>query len=180
VRLPTTYKYRIFSLLLATFLLGGCVDENALSSNPANDTDTPIGVVIPGDDTPADPAPVVPDPAPVEPDPAPVEPDPAPVEPDPAPVEPDPVPTTSNATLNWMPPTENTDGSALTDLVEYKIYYGTSPDAMTNEIANISIGLSTYVIENLQTNTTYFFSMTAVNSMGIESSFSNTLSAYIP
>jgi len=177
VRLPTTYKYRIFSLLLATFLLGGCVDENALSSSTASNDDAPIGVVIPGDETP----PVTePDPAPVEPDPAPVIPPATPVEPDPAPVEPDPVQTTGTATLNWMPPTENTDGSALIDLIEYKIYYGTSPDTMTNEIPNISIGLSTYVIENLQTDTTYYFSMTAINSTGIESTFSNTLSAYIP
>ena len=30
-------------------------------------------------------------------------------------------------TLSWTAPTENEDGSALTDLAAYKIYYGTSP-----------------------------------------------------
>ena len=27
--------------------------------------------------------------------------------------------------LSWTPPTQNTDGSALTDLAGYKLYYGT-------------------------------------------------------
>jgi predicted small secreted protein len=194
-----TYKFKILSVLLASVLLGGCIDENGLTANGQGE-DITVGVVIPAPSEPApvepepapvepepapvepEPAPVEPEPAPVEPEPAPVEPEPAPVEPEPAPVEPEPAPapTTGSATLNWMPPTENTDGSALTDLVEYKIYYGTSPDAMTNEIANVSIGLATYVIDNLQTNTTYYFSMTAINSSGVESSFSNTLSAFIP
>lgn len=31
-----------------------------------------------------------------------------------------------SATLSWTPPTKNTDGSRLTDLAGYKIYYGTS------------------------------------------------------
>ena len=31
----------------------------------------------------------------------------------------------SATTLNWTAPTTNTDGTALTDLAGYKIYYGT-------------------------------------------------------
>jgi outer membrane biosynthesis protein TonB len=207
LRFQTTYKFKIISVLFASFLLGGCVDENGLTTNGQGE-DITVGVVIPEpaptEPTPTEPAPTEPaptepaptEPAPTEPaptEPAPTEPpptepaptEPAPTEPaptEPAPTEPaptEPAPTTGAATLNWMPPTENTDGSTLTDLVEYKIYYGTSPDAMTNEITNISTGLSTYVIENLQSNTTYYFSMTAINADGIESSFSNIVSKNI-
>ncbi len=30
------------------------------------------------------------------------------------------------ATLSWTPPTQNTDGSPLTDLAGYRVYWGTS------------------------------------------------------
>ena len=35
-----------------------------------------------------------------------------------------------SATLSWMPPTENADGSALTDLAGYRIYYGRNPNTL--------------------------------------------------
>jgi hypothetical protein len=82
------------------------------------------------------------------------------------------------ATLSWMPPTENTDGSALTDLAGYKVYYGRSPDSLT-QVANIAnAGLTTYVIENLSP-ATWYFSMTSYNSTGIESSRSTAVSKTI-
>ena len=31
-----------------------------------------------------------------------------------------------SATLDWTPVTQNTDGTVLTDLAGYKVYYGTS------------------------------------------------------
>jgi len=31
----------------------------------------------------------------------------------------------AQATVSWIPPTTNTDGTALTDLAGYKVYYGT-------------------------------------------------------
>ena len=35
---------------------------------------------------------------------------------------------TGSATLSWLPPTTNIDGSPLTNLAGYKIYWGTSAD----------------------------------------------------
>lgn len=75
-------------------------------------------------------------------------------------------------TLSWMPPTENTDGSALTDLSGYKIYYGTSAAALTNSITVNTSGVSTYIVENLSP-ATWYFAITAVTASGEESSFSN-------
>jgi len=78
---------------------------------------------------------------------------------------------TASVTLSWTPPQENTDGSALTDLSGYKIYYGTQSRSYANTIEIDNPGLTTYVVENLSPNT-YYFAATAVNSTGIESEFS--------
>jgi len=77
-----------------------------------------------------------------------------------------------SVTLSWTPPTVNTDGSALTDLTAYKFYYGLSEGNYPNEIRVDNPGIATYVVEDLAPNT-YYFVVTAVNSSGIESVFSN-------
>jgi len=74
--------------------------------------------------------------------------------------------------LTWTPPTKNTDGSQLTDLAAYKIYYGLSQGDYPNEIRIDNPGISTYVIDNLNPNTYYFVS-TSINSAEVESDFSN-------
>ena len=75
-------------------------------------------------------------------------------------------------TLSWSPPSENTDGSALTDLAGYHIYYGESSGDYPNRIEIDNPSISTYVVENLSPRT-YFVVATAINSAGLESSFSN-------
>jgi len=87
--------------------------------------------------------------------------------------------TSGIATLSWNPPTENIDNSLLTDLNGYKIYYGLSADALNNAITISNIGVDSYVIENLNVNTTYYFSITAVNAFNSESDLSNIVSKYI-
>ncbi|MDH5766081.1 MAG: fibronectin type III domain-containing protein [Gammaproteobacteria bacterium] len=78
--------------------------------------------------------------------------------------------TGSTITLSWDPPTHNTDGSPMTDLSGYKIYYGTSSyEVSSNSITINNPSISTYVIDNLNTNTTYYFVITAINSRRIES-----------
>lgn len=88
-----------------------------------------------------------------------------------------PPPVTGSATLNWQPPTERTDGSALTNLQGYRIYYGNSPGNYSNTV-NVSNGLTSYVIENLSGGTWYFV-MTAVDSAGLESARTNPVSKTI-
>ncbi len=39
-----------------------------------------------------------------------------------------------SATLSWKPPTENADGSALTNLAGYRIYYGRNRDNLTESV----------------------------------------------
>jgi len=87
--------------------------------------------------------------------------------------------TTGAATLNWTPPTENTDDTTLTNLTGYKIHYGLSPSSLTNTITINNAGISSYVIDNLSSSRTYYFSVTAINSFNVESSYSNIASKYI-
>ena len=73
-----------------------------------------------------------------------------------------------DVTITWTPPTENTDGSTLTDLTGYRIYYGTSRSALTKVVNITNPGLASYVISNL-TAATWYFSVTSLNSNGVES-----------
>ena len=76
-----------------------------------------------------------------------------------------------SVTLNWMPPTENEDGSTLMDLDGYRIYWGTSPGNYTNSVT-IGRGLTSYVVDNLAPGT-YEFVATSFNTSGVESAYSN-------
>jgi hypothetical protein len=77
-----------------------------------------------------------------------------------------------SVTLNWQPPTENADGSALTDLSGYNIYVGTNSSGYDyRELRLDNPGLTANVVENLEPGT-YYFAATAFNSSGVESAFS--------
>lgn len=76
------------------------------------------------------------------------------------------------ATLTWTAPTTNEDGSALTDLAGYRIYYGTSETTMTTQIQLANPGLLTYVVPNL-TPATWYFNMTAYTTANRESAHTN-------
>jgi hypothetical protein len=88
----------------------------------------------------------------------------------------DVVPTASGqVTVSWHAPTTNTDGSALTDLAGYKIYFGNTADNLNRTVRVDNAGLSNFVIDNL-TPATYFFVITALNSKGMESARSSLVS----
>lgn len=74
--------------------------------------------------------------------------------------------------LSWTAPTANTDGTPLTDLSGYKIHYGTSAGALDQTIEVKTLGISSYVVENLAA-ATWYFAVTAVTASGTESSLSN-------
>jgi hypothetical protein len=76
------------------------------------------------------------------------------------------------ATLEWQAPDTSTDGSTLTDLAGYKIYYGTDVAKLTQTITIDNPSVSSYVVENLAP-ATYYFAVTAVNARGHESERSN-------
>jgi len=76
--------------------------------------------------------------------------------------------TTGSATLSWQPPTENADGSPLTNLAGYMIRYGTRSDALTLELKIGNPGITSAMIEGL-TPATWYFTVSAYTSTGVES-----------
>lgn len=85
---------------------------------------------------------------------------------------------TGSATVSWTPPTQNSDGSTLTNLAGYKILYGPGADTLDQSIEVENSSVTTYVVENLTTGT-WYFAVVAVNTSGIASSPSNIASKTI-
>ena len=87
--------------------------------------------------------------------------------------------TTGSATLTWTAPVDNTNGSALTNLAGYHIYYGTSPSSLSTVINVASAGTTTYTVSSLAAGT-WYFAVNAYTTAGTESALSNTGSKAIP
>lgn len=86
--------------------------------------------------------------------------------------------TTASITLGWVPPTQNSDGSPITNLAGYKIHYGTTSSDYTQTIALANAGLTRYVVDNLPSGT-YYFAITAYNSQGVESALSGEVTTKV-
>ena len=88
-----------------------------------------------------------------------------------APLEAQNVPPTASVNLAWI-------ASPSTNVVAYKIYYGTSTGiySVTRAFGNVL----TCRIDGLATGTTYYFAATAVDALGVESPFSNETSYAAP
>ncbi len=89
-----------------------------------------------------------------------------------------PAASTSSVTLGWQPPTENTNGSPITDLAGYKIHYGTASANYTQVVSVNNAGLTRYVVDNLPKGT-YYFAITAYDSKGLESALSGEVSSAV-
>jgi hypothetical protein len=88
-------------------------------------------------------------------------------------------PATGSATLNWTPPTQNTDGTALADLAGYRVYYGTSATTLTSRVDIAQPATTQYTVSTLATGT-WYFAVSAYNLSGTESALSNVGSKTIP
>jgi hypothetical protein len=82
---------------------------------------------------------------------------------------------TGSATLSWNPPTQNSDGTSLTNLAGFKVYWGSTQGSYPNSVTLNNPGLSTYMVEQL-TPATWYFVTTSFNGQGVESSYSNVAS----
>jgi len=86
--------------------------------------------------------------------------------------------TTDTVSVSWTAPTENTDGSALTNLSGYTILYGNSASAMTQQVRINTVGELAYVLSNLNPGT-WYFEIVAINSSGVQSAPSSVVSITI-
>ena len=84
-------------------------------------------------------------------------------------------PGQTQAMLTWTPPTQNTDGTPLTNLAGYRVNYGASASSLVQvaQIANPAV--TGHTISNL-TPGTWFFGVKAYTTQGSESALSNIVS----
>ena len=72
------------------------------------------------------------------------------------------------AQLSWSKPTTNTDGTPLTDLAGYRIYYGRLPDAPSETLEIASPDMTSATIGKLSVGT-WYFSIATYTTSGVES-----------
>jgi len=68
--------------------------------------------------------------------------------------------------------TANTDGTVLTDLAGYKVYYGNSRSTLNTIVLVPNPSVTTYLVTDLSSGT-WYFGVTAYTSDGTESALSN-------
>jgi hypothetical protein len=86
--------------------------------------------------------------------------------------------TTGTATLSWTAPTLYTNGTPITDLAGYNLYYGTSSTTMTKVIAINNPAASSYTISSLASGT-WYFAIRAYDVQAVESELSTIVSKTI-
>ena len=87
-------------------------------------------------------------------------------------------PTSGTATLSWAAPTQNVDGSPLTNLAGYRVRYGNSPTGLTNVLAVPGGAITSVVIEGLGSGT-WYFTVAAYTTASVESAPSTAVSKTI-
>jgi hypothetical protein len=80
--------------------------------------------------------------------------------------------------IRWVAPTQNTDGSSLTNLKGFKVVYGTSASALTQSQSINDPKATSATIAALGAGT-WYFAVRAVNSSDAESNNSTTVSKTI-
>lgn len=83
-----------------------------------------------------------------------------------------------SATLSCTPPTQNSNGTPLTDLASYKFYEGMTQGSYSNSVVRPSSSGCGYVFSNLAAGTHYFVA-SSINATGVEGMFSNVASKTI-
>lgn len=82
------------------------------------------------------------------------------------------------ASLSWEAPSQRADGTPLTDLAGFRIYYGTEPGNLRQVVEVKDPGARSWVVEDL-TSGTWYFAATAFDAAGLESVRSNPASKKI-
>jgi len=80
--------------------------------------------------------------------------------------------TLGSATLSWVPPTQNVDGTPVTNLAGFRIAYGQSATSLTQMVDIPSATVTSAVIESLASGT-WYFAVKAYSTANVESDLSN-------
>lgn len=90
----------------------------------------------------------------------------------------------TGTTLTWDAPTTNVDGSDLTDLAGYRLYYKKAKNDSYSSTDAVDVGdvikIGINDVSAISSGTTYYFTVTAYDTSGNESDYSNEVSVKIP
>jgi hypothetical protein len=81
-----------------------------------------------------------------------------------------------DATVRWEAPLKNANGTPLTDLAGYNVYYGKQHRNYESKIRVGNVNVKEYTITNLAKDVNYYCAVTAYDSSGNESSYSDEVS----
>ncbi len=87
-------------------------------------------------------------------------------------------PTVGTATVKWVAPTKNTDGSPVTNLAGYVISYGMSASSLAQTVSIGSPTTTSYTVQNLGQGT-WYFAVSATATDGSTSALSTVVSKTI-
>lgn len=92
-----------------------------------------------------------------------------------------PPPVAGTATISWTPPTTNSDGTPLTNLAGYRLWYRRfiDPEGADTMVAVNGPAVTSYVVTGLSSGT-WVFRVTAVTASGAESLSSSSATRVVP
>ena len=85
---------------------------------------------------------------------------------------------TRQVIVDWSPPTQNTNGTALTNLAGVRVYYGPSASNLSQLTQVAGTAVKSYTISNLSAGTWYFGAV-AYSTTGADSAMSSIVSTTI-
>ena len=76
------------------------------------------------------------------------------------------------AAVSWVAPTENSNGTALTNLAGYYLYYGTDSSSLTESVQISNAKTLSYVVTGLASGNTWYFAVSSYTTAGQQSALS--------
>ena len=78
----------------------------------------------------------------------------------------------TSAKLSWLAPSQNTDGTPLTDISGYHVYVGNDPNSLAT-VLDVADGSATSYTVNKLTPGTWYFAISAYTNDGVEGELSS-------
>ncbi len=89
-------------------------------------------------------------------------------------------PTSKAVTLSWKAPTQNSNGTSLTNLAGYTLHYGTSSEDYTGSIEITSPTQTSYIVSDGSFPPgTYYFAISAYNAQQVSSPLSGEIAVNV-
>ena len=83
---------------------------------------------------------------------------------------------TTSVRVSWRAPATNEDGTPVSDLTGFRVFYGNASGQYGQSLLASSPSITSVVIEDLTSSTTWYFVVKALAAGGVESDYSTEVS----